>query len=175
MSTATSEPSLDQEIDQEHYHYVRKYHFMTEAEQTVFKMIDDVFGSKYYIFAQVYLPTIVYVQEHLKSRILGALHRINKYSIDYVICDRDSMQPLLAIELDDWSHALASRRWRDRFVEHILNEADLELLRLSHYHEKGRDEIIREVQGALSKVHVTSRPQVEDPQDFGGQIDYKDN
>jgi hypothetical protein len=82
------------------YHYKRKDFIMTKAENEFFNTIVNAVGSSYYVFPQVHLSTI------LNHKVKGqnwqhALHYINQKSVDYVICDKASRRPLLAIELDD--------------------------------------------------------------------------
>lgn len=49
---------------------------------------------------------------------------------DFLVCDKGSYKPLLAIELDDSSHDKYDHRERDEFKEQVCNEAGLKLWRL---------------------------------------------
>jgi hypothetical protein len=87
------------------YRYGRKAFFMNRAEHEFFDVLIEVVGSSYYVFPQVHLSTI------LEHRIKGqpwraAFRRINGKSVDFVICDKAYIKPLLAIELDGRSHDL---------------------------------------------------------------------
>src|SRR6185369_4720053 len=57
-------------------------------------------------------------------------NRIQQKHIDFVLCSRDQVVPVLAIELDDASHGRSSRRERDVFVNAIFDAAGLLLLRV---------------------------------------------
>ena len=50
--------------------------------------------------------------------------------MDFVLCDNDSVRPLLAIELDDSSHKSDKGQARDAFVDEALRAAGLPLLRI---------------------------------------------
>ena len=62
---------------------------------------------------------------------------MDRKSVDFVFCDKDYCRPLLAIELDDYSHNREDRKIRDAEVERILQQAQLPLLRFTD----GSDEI----------------------------------
>jgi hypothetical protein len=56
--------------------------------------------------------------------------KIHKRSIDFLICHPSTLEPLLAIELDEPSHARPERQSRDTEVEGLLIAADLPLIRM---------------------------------------------
>jgi hypothetical protein len=58
----------------------------------------------------------------------AARNRIDRKHVDFVICEARTMQPLLAIELDDASHERADRIARDAFVDRVFEVAGLPLL-----------------------------------------------
>jgi very-short-patch-repair endonuclease len=133
------------------YRYGRKDFFMNRAEHEFFDILNDVVGSSYYVFPQVHLSTI------LEHRIKGqdwraAFRRINGKSVDFVICDKAYIKPLLAIELDGRSHDIEAVRQRDADVEHIFERADLRLLRFANHGIPDREEVKRRIAEALTKV-----------------------
>ncbi len=106
------------------YRYGRKDFVMNRAEHEFFNILIEVVGSSYYVFPQVLLSTI------LDHRIKGqdwraAFRRINGKSVDFVICDKAYIKPLLAIELDGRSHDEEAVRQRDVDVERIFEGAEL--------------------------------------------------
>jgi very-short-patch-repair endonuclease len=58
------------------------------------------------------------------------LGKILAKHVDFVLCDPESLAPLLAIELDDASHDRPERKERDEFVDHAFESAGLPLLRI---------------------------------------------
>src|SRR6266700_6513733 len=132
------------------YRYGRKAFFMNRAEHEFFDVLNEVVGSGYYVFPQVHLSTV------LEHRIKGqdwraAYRRINGKSVDFVICDKAYIKPLLAIELDGRSHDIEAVRQRDADVEHIFEKADLRLLRFANHGNPDREEVKRRVSEASSK------------------------
>jgi hypothetical protein len=48
--------------------------------------------------------------------------------VDFVIARRDTLTPLLVIELDDSTHRRAERRQRDQFVDRVLTSVAIPVL-----------------------------------------------
>lgn len=113
------------------YRYTRKKFFLTRAEHEFYDALITAVGDKYYIFAQIHLPTI------LDNKVIGQSWRasrshIDRKSVDFVLCDKKYLSPQLAIELDDKSHDQPKRKIRDKEVERILAEAGMPLLRVEN-------------------------------------------
>lgn len=124
------------------YKYSRKDFLISRPEHEFFDILVDILGSKYNIFTQVHLPTIL---EHkvVGQNWKGAFSHINGKSVDFVICDKSYIKPLLAIELDDKSHEREDRIERDGIVEQMLKEANMPLLRFGNNGSFNKEEISR--------------------------------
>jgi len=132
------------------YHYGRQDFFMTRSETDFFKILVELAGEDYHVFPQVHLSTILD-----ESKVTGqdwkmARRHINQKSVDYVICDRSTIKPLLAIELDDSSHEAEDRRLRDVEVERIFTEAKLPLVRFTNHGNLNKEDISRQITQALA-------------------------
>ncbi len=124
------------------YKYARKDFLISRVEHEFFDILGEILGNKYHIFTQVHLPTII---DH---KIVGqtwkaAFSHINGKSVDFVICDKVNIKPLLAIELDDKSHDRLDRIERDSEVERMLHEAGMPLLRFRNDGSFNKEEISR--------------------------------
>ena len=125
------------------YHYRRNERIMTPSEIEFFKILVDIIDGRYYLFPQVHLSSV------LDHKVKGdgfvnwkaAFRHINGKSVDYVLCDKMTLAPVVAIELDDSTHAQDDRRLRDDEVERIFTEAGLPLVRFSHYKSLDRSVI----------------------------------
>jgi len=113
------------------YNYKRKDFFMSRPEHEFFDILVEIVGSQYYVFPQVHLDDIL--DYKVKGQNWkGAFRHIDQKSVDFVICDKAYIKPLLAIELDDRSHEREDRKARDGEVERILSGSDLPLLRFGN-------------------------------------------
>lgn len=111
------------------YSYAKKRFLLTRAEHEFFDTLVRAVGGEYYIFPQITLGQLV------DSRVVGqswrgAFSHINRKSVDFVLCDKAYISPILVIELDDSSHDFPERQIRDQEVERILASVELPLLRL---------------------------------------------
>ena len=124
------------------YNYKKKDFLMSRAEHEFFNILVEVIGNQYYVFPQIHLSTI------LDNKIVGqnwrgAFRHIDEKSVDFVICDKAYIKPILAIELDDKTHEREDRKGRDGEVERILNESGLVLLRFGNNGSFNKEEIKR--------------------------------
>lgn len=113
------------------YSYRAKECIMTPSEAEFFEKLHSAVGDRYYIFPQIHLSAL------LDEKVVGqnwnaAFRHINGKSVDYVLCDKVTLKPAYAVELDDASHERADRRERDEEVERIFKEveAGMRLVRL---------------------------------------------
>ncbi len=122
------------------YQYKKKDFLITRAEHEFFDILVEIFGDKYHVFTQVHLPTIL---EHKINgqNWKGSFSHINGKSVDFVICDKEYIKPLVAIELDDKSHERLDRIERDSEVERMLKEAVMPLIRFENHGSFDKEEI----------------------------------
>lgn len=129
------------------YNYSAKNLLMTRTEAEFFTKLDRVVAERYYVFPQVHLSAL------LDHKIKGqdwrfAFRHINGKSVDFVLCDRITLRPTYAIELDDLTHEKSDRRKRDIEVERIFKEANLPLVRFKNK-DVSESEIIQALSNAM--------------------------
>lgn len=130
------------------YLYERKQFFMTKSEREFFEILNSAVGGKYYIFPQVHLPTLF--EHKIKGQDWrAAFSHISQKSVDFVLCDKGKISPLLAIELDDRSHERPDRIERDKEVERIFEISNLPLLRIKNGDRCDSVEIIQKINDAV--------------------------
>jgi very-short-patch-repair endonuclease len=129
------------------YNYSAKNSLMTKTESVFFIKLERVVSERYFVFPQVHLSAL------LDHKVKGqewsyAFRHINGKSVDYVLCDRETLQPVYAIELDDYTHDQNDRKKRDAEVERIFQGAGLSLVRF-----KNRDISDSEIIEALMQAN----------------------
>ena len=124
------------------YTHKRKDFLMSRAEHEFFNVLVGAVENRYYIFPQVHLPTIL---DHKipGQNWKGAFRHIDEKSVDFVICDKAYIKPLLVIELDDQTHEREDRKERDVEVGRILNDSGLPLLRFDNHGHFDMEEVKR--------------------------------
>jgi len=110
------------------YSYTAKDSLMTHTETDFFIKLERAVSERYAVFPQVHLSALLNPQAQSKDWLYAFRH-INGKSVDYVLCDKTTLRPTYAIELDDYTHHKADRKKRDAEVERIFDEAELPLVR----------------------------------------------
>lgn len=110
------------------YPYTRNPYFISYAERSFYRILEQVIANKYYIFPQVSLGSLLKVDKQ-GEEYWAYMNKISRKSIDFVIVDKTSFNALLVIELDDKSHNMYKREDRDAFLKDALNQANIDFIR----------------------------------------------
>jgi hypothetical protein len=102
---------------------------LSPAELLFFHVLLQAVGDEYLVFAKVRVADLLRVRSGT-SEPQAHLNRIIAKHVDFVLCDRASVDPVLTIELDDSSHAQGDRPQRDKFLDDAFSGAELRLLRV---------------------------------------------
>lgn len=109
--------------------YERRGRLITKAELRFFRALEICVQERWRIFAMVRMADLLQVSGDVKAR-QSWQNKINCKHIDFVLCDPEDLNVVLAIELDDASHNRADRQERDKFVNEAFLSAGLPLLRV---------------------------------------------
>lgn len=120
----------DEKAVQVNYPYRTRDEFLSPAEQS-FYLVLRAAPDWAAICTKVGLGDIFYAKSSDPSVYRTATNRIDRKHVDFLLCDPNTLKPLLGIELDDRSHQRADRQERDDFVEHVFAAAQLPLVRLA--------------------------------------------
>jgi hypothetical protein len=124
--------------------YEKRPKLVTKAELRFYKSLSKAVQDDWAIFAMVRIADILVVTKGAPKRRTW-LNKILAKHIDFVLCDPSTLEPMVAIELDDSSHQRKDRQERDEFVDHAFESAGLPLVRFpvrSSYHAREIREII---------------------------------
>lgn len=135
--------------------YRRKDFLLTRAERLFFSVLHEAVGKHYWLFAKIRVADLVWMPKGTGSR-QSYFNRIQGKHIDFLLCDRDAVRPILAIELDDSSHQGKNRRSRDQFVDEALRTAGLPLLRVACRASYDLNDIRAQIRSALHTKSVRS-------------------
>jgi len=101
---------------------------LTEAERRFFDALESAVPERGYLLAQVRLANLVHVKQGSGGFFWKNFSPIGMKCVDFVLCERSSMRPLLVIELDDSSHRRRERAERDKFVDQVLTSVSIPVL-----------------------------------------------
>lgn len=151
-ATNISVPKIEKEP------YKKKDYFFTRAERSFYEVLRLVVRDmEVHVFAKVRMADLVYIPKGTKSW-QTYWNRIRSKHVDFVICDKAKIQPLLVIELDDSSHAKESRVKRDQFVDQAYQDAGLPLLRFPVKQAYVTNDIEAQIRQILGQKLVGEHP-----------------
>ncbi|WP_413431530.1 DUF2726 domain-containing protein [Crateriforma spongiae] len=108
--------------------YKRRDPFLSPAELAFYRVLHPAVGDRYAINNKVRLWDVLSVPRGEGSRKFE--NKISSKHVDFLACDAATMQPILAIELDDASHNRPDRQQRDNFVDRAFAAAGLPILHI---------------------------------------------
>jgi len=114
--------------------YHPRSNLLSRGEAAFFGPLQEAVASRFLIMCKVRLADIITCSKTDWSRGWGGA--IAQKHIDFVLCDAATTRFILAIELDDRSHDRPHRRRRDAFVDHVMADAGVRLIRFqaqAHY------------------------------------------
>lgn len=109
----------------------RTYLFDNNTEFQLFKLLNELFDDKFYIFPQIRYGSLVTVKNPIRyGKFDHQRSRIDKKSADFVLCDKNQVVPRLVIELDGSSHNRTDRRTRDVFIDELMKDVNMPIVHL---------------------------------------------
>ncbi|ADB17463.1 conserved hypothetical protein [Pirellula staleyi DSM 6068] len=136
--------------------YERRGVLLTPAEINFLRTLQIAVRDDWQIFSMVRLADLIKVRAKTR-KFQTWQNRIAGKHIDFVICDNDTLEVKLAIELDDSSHRRPDRQERDRFVNAALAAAGLPLLRIKVEEQYETALLRKDIEDALGIVRKKRR------------------
>jgi hypothetical protein len=123
--------------------------FLSPAELAFYRVLLLSLEGSSLICPKVNLADIFFVVRSSESQIYR--NKIDRKHVDFLLCDPQSLKPLLGIELDDSSHDRHDRQERDELVDQVFAAAQLPLLRIRAAAKYSPHAIAQQVREALSR------------------------
>lgn len=109
---------------------------MNNNERLFFEQLKIAIGGAYDIYPQVHLGAIF--QPISFGQNWAELNKLNK-KIDFVLFDKNTQTPKIAIELDGDSHSKYNSFKRDEFVGQIFTKFNIPLIRFNNGNYSAQD------------------------------------
>lgn len=124
---------------------------LTAAEQQFAKVLELAVDDQYRILAKIRLADVFRVTVPEKtSPWWKAFAWIQSKHFDFLLVDKETWQPKLAVELDDSTHFRSDRQQRDQLVNDICRVAGLPILRIPVRRRWSVQELRSQIQAKLS-------------------------
>jgi hypothetical protein len=124
----TRPPQMDLHTD-ETARYSRKASLLTQPEGRLYRSLLLAVESEYQVMSKVRLWDFIWLENDPPERGKH-LGRLSSRHVDFLLCEPLTLKPLLAIELDDYSHKKPEAIAADRYKDELFVAAGLPLLRL---------------------------------------------
>lgn len=112
------------------YGYRMRGPLFTPAERSFLTVLDQAVSEKYRVFGKVRVADILNPAKGMNRKNWQiAFNKISAKHFDYILCSKDNLSVIAAIELDDKSHQSARAKTRDALLEVACNTAGLPLVR----------------------------------------------
>ncbi|MFT6898884.1 MAG: hypothetical protein ACJA13_003311 [Paraglaciecola sp.] len=119
-----NEPSLG-------FPFKSKGNLFTAVERSFLELIEEAVGGQYRVMCRVKLGDILAVREKTDKKALkNALSRANGRQLDFVLCAKGDMTPVVAIDLVHSNGKEGYKSQRDWFVSGALDAARIPHLRI---------------------------------------------
>jgi len=120
----------DERKPQTVFPYALRDDFLSKAELNFYRVLVGVVSPDVTVLTKVSLGDLFYAKSGDSSEWRIYTNKIDRKHVDFLLCDRQTMQPLAGIELDDRSHQRADRQERDAFVDQVFEVTGLPLHRV---------------------------------------------
>lgn len=107
------------------------FSILSKSEMKFYKVLDEVVNNQLYLICpKIRMQDILWINEYQPNKI-KYLNKVNRKHIDFVICKKENMQPLFAIELDDKSHETLKRYERDLYVDNLFDSLKFPIIHIT--------------------------------------------
>ncbi len=113
------------------YPYQMEKALFSPAERSFFGVLSQAVGDRAQVLGKVRVADVIAPKKGLsRSDWQKAFNKISAKHFDFLICNKDDLSVLCAVELNDSSHATKSRQQRDRLLEAACRSAGLPLIQV---------------------------------------------
>lgn len=131
--------------------YALREDFLSAGEMAFYSTLKEAVSHHATICVKVRLADIFKVKGMDSSPRATYQNRINAKHVDFLLCDSQTMRPLVGIELDDKSHQRPDRVERDEFVDQVFATCKLPLVHIPARHSYAVLEIAAQLRPHLSR------------------------
>jgi hypothetical protein len=139
--------------------YRRRPALLSRGELAFYRVLVWAVRDRWSISVKPRLADVIWCPPSLWDSPAGA--RVAQKHLDFVVYDRETTAIVLAIELDDRSHARRERRARDAFVDAVLDGCGVVLLRVRAAAAYDAHVLRTRLEAAIARVRGRCRRQRE--------------
>jgi hypothetical protein len=111
--------------------YFRRPRLLSAAELQFFHTLETVAGENFWVFPKVRVADLIEVRGLYGRDWWAAFSGVSQKHVDFVVASRQTLEVLMAIELDDCSHWMSNRQKRDELLNAVFLQAGTPLIRFN--------------------------------------------
>jgi hypothetical protein len=135
------------------YPYMKKGEFFSSAERSFLGVLDQAVGKEFRIFGKVRIADAIQPRRGLDaSSRQRAFNAISAKHFDFILCGKDDLTVVCAVELDDQSHQQRKRRERDAFLVGLCQAVSLPLIQVKARHGYSVQEVRAKILATLGQT-----------------------
>jgi len=151
--------------DLNRFPYKLRDDFLSPAEQSFYMVLQQAVSDWALVCPKVNLRDLFY------AKISGArehrifTNKIDRKHVDFILCDPQTMKPLIGVELDDKSHRQQKRRERDKFVDGVFHAAQIPIARIAARRTYNANELnltLRQQAGSKQQAEEPPQPTISE-------------
>lgn len=113
------------------YAFKPKGQLFTSVERSFLDMLEEAVGKEFKVVCRVKLSDLVTVPSKLeKKKASDALSKASAKYLDFVLCQKSDMRPVLAVDLVHKNGSESYKVHKDLFVTNALDTANIPLARI---------------------------------------------
>ncbi len=136
--------------------------FLTTTELALFRVLNEMMGSRYVICPKVGLNDVFYILRPNEN--VHFFNKIFRKHVDFLLCDPKSLTPTFGVEIVK-PVGKDSAREVDKFMDELFTDAGIPLVHISSSEKYDAGDIIALFQLAVAKIGGTSSLRVDLPSD----------
>lgn len=136
--------------------YRTKDSILTAAENRFYLALLKAIENRAVIIPKVGLQDVFAITD--RENYMSARNRISTRHIDFLICEINTLRPLVGVELDDSSHNRAETQKHDLFKNQVFENAHLSLVRVAVKQNYNVDELKTVLQMYFKREETVQTP-----------------
>ncbi|ALS97362.1 DUF2726 domain-containing protein [Lacimicrobium alkaliphilum] len=133
--------------------FKKRTNLFTPVERSFLDMLEKAIGDQYRVICRVKLSDVVALRQGTdKKTARSAMSRAGSRHLDFVLCDREDLSPVVAIDLVSPKGKEGYKGQRDWFVSSTLDAARIPHLRIKIKSGYSKEEIRNCIEAKLAPV-----------------------
>lgn len=141
----------NKEIATDEMPYQLKDSVLTEKEKEAYKIIKEYCNNhELEVLIKIRLADFITTKRENKSKDFYTwFNKISAKHIDFLIVQKETFRPLMAIEVDDTTHNRKDRQQRDEFINKVYSKVGLPIY---HCWNLQKETMITEIENTLKSI-----------------------